>query len=224
MIFVNDVLQKSCNPDITNPARTLAICGGRLRSAKIIRDMDAHLLAEPSPWVVRFAELLPVGGRILDLACGSGRHAQFLASLGYAVEAVDRAAAPLAGLQNISGIATRQADLEAAAWPYAGQRFAGIVVCNYLHRPLLPLLVEALDNGGVLIYETFMIGNERFGRPANPDFLLRPGELLEMVVPPLTVVAFEQGEVDQPKAAMVQRICATRGAVGRISRAVRTPL
>jgi SAM-dependent methyltransferase len=179
--------------------------------------MNAYQLAEPSPWVIRFASLVPPGRRILDLACGSGRHTRWLASLGYAVEAVDRDAAALAGLQSIAGISTRHADLEGAAWPYVGERFAGIVVCNYLHRPLLPRLLAALDDDGVLIYETFMIGNERFGRPANPNFLLRPGELLDWVTPQLSVLAFEQGQVDHPKPSMVQRICALRGEVRGLS-------
>ncbi len=178
--------------------------------------MDANQIIEASPWIVRFAGLFPAGGRILDLACGGGRHASFLASRGHPVEAVDRDAAALARLQGIDGIATRHADLEGGPWPYFGQSFAGIVVSNYLFRPLLPHLLRALGEGGVLIYETFMVGNERFGRPTNPAYLLRSGELLDLVQRRLTVVAFEQGEVDQPKPATVQRICAMRGGVGQL--------
>lgn len=153
---------------------------------------------------------------MLDLACGQGRHARYLASLGYQVEALDRDAAALATLAGISGINTCVADVEDGPWPYHMQRFDGIVVTNYLHRPLLPLLINGLNEGGVLIYETFMIGNERYGKPSNPLFLLRPGELLEVVRRRLHVVAFEEGEVESPRPAVIQRLCATRGATLRI--------
>ena len=116
--------------------------------------------------------------------------------------------AGLAGLAGIAWITARCADLESAPWPYAGRTFAGIIVTNYLHRPLFPQLLAALAPGGVLIYETFAAGNERYGRPANPDFLLRPGELLEVVRGRLTVVAYEDLLVSVPKPARVQRICA----------------
>jgi hypothetical protein len=112
----------------------------------------------------------------------------------------------------VPGVTVRQADLEGGPWPYADRRFAGIVVCNYLHRPLFPRLIAALADGGVLIYETFMAGNERFGRPSNPEFLLRPDELLEVFGNQLRVVAFEQGEVVLPKPAVVQRLCAVNAA------------
>jgi SAM-dependent methyltransferase len=162
--------------------------------------------------VQRFAAQIIAGGRVLDLACGQGRHARYLASLGYQVEALDRDAAALATLAGISGINTCVADVEDGPWPYHMQRFDGIVVTNYLHRPLLPLLINGLNEGGVLIYETFMIGNERYGKPSNPLFLLRPGELLEVVRRRLHVVAFEEGEVESPRPAVIQRLCATRGA------------
>ncbi|MBI3140615.1 MAG: class I SAM-dependent methyltransferase [Rhodocyclales bacterium] len=168
---------------------------------------------EPSPWVRRFAPLIPKGGRVLDLACGYGRHARFLAGLGHAVEAVDRDAEGLATLAGTAGVTTRQADLEEGPWPYGGGQFAGIVGTNYLHRPLLPHLIAALQEDGVLIYDTFMVGNERFGRPSNPDFLLQPEELLGLVLEQLLVVAFEQGEVLAPKPAVVQRICAVKASV-----------
>jgi SAM-dependent methyltransferase len=170
-----------------------------------------HPNDQPSPWVQRFVPQIPRGGEILDLACGRGRHARWLAGEGWRVEAVDRDSAALAGLAGVAGVRVRVADLEHGAWPYAGRHFAGIVVTNYLHRPLLPLIEEALGEGGVLIYETFMVGNERFGRPSNPDFLLRPQELLEVArAAGLRVLAFEEGEVTTPKPAMVQRIAALR--------------
>ena len=148
---------------------------------------------------------------MLDLACGQGRHSLLLAQLGHRVEAVDRDAEALARISaGAPGIVTRAADLEGGPWPYHGCAFDAIVVTNYLFRPLLPMLLNALEVNGVLIYETFMVGNERLGKPANPTFLLRPGELLEVVRPRLSVVAFEQGQVDTPRPAVVQRLCATR--------------
>ena len=172
---------------------------------------DDRRMDQPSPWVQRFAAQIRPGGEILDLACGGGRHARWLAGEGWPVEAVDRDSAALAGLAGVAGVKVRVADLEHGAWPYAGRRFAGIVVTNYLHRPLLPLIEGALGEGGVLIYETFMVGNERFGRPSNPEFLLRSQELLEVArAAGLRVLAFEEGEVATPKPAMVQRIVALR--------------
>jgi SAM-dependent methyltransferase len=145
---------------------------------------------------------------VLDVACGKGRHSRFFAARGHPVEAVDRDPGPLAELAAIPGVATRCVDLEGGAWPYAGERFAGIVVANYLHRPLFPHLLAALAAEGVLIYETFAAGNERYGRPSNPDFLLKPGELLDVVRGHLRVLAYEDLFVSDPKPAMVQRIIA----------------
>lgn len=174
--------------------------------------MNPLSLASPSPWVSRFASLIRPGGDVLDLACGSGRHVRLLSSMGYRVEAVDRDAAALAPLQALPGVMTREADLEGGPWPYHSRAFDGIVVSNYLWRPLLPSLLNSLEEEGVLIYETFMSGNEQFGRPANPQFLLRPGELLDLVTRKrFTVIAFEQGEVESPRPAVIQRICARRG-------------
>jgi SAM-dependent methyltransferase len=177
---------------------------------------SSHEIQSPSPWVVRWAPLVRAGGEVLDLACGSGRHARHFAARGCRVVAVDRDAAALASLAGVTGIVTHTADLEGADWPFAPSSFDAIVVANYLHRPLFGLIVAALRPGGVLVYETFMAGNERFGRPSNPHFLLRPGELLELVQGQLEVVAFEQGEIGAPRPAIVQRLCAVRGAASGV--------
>jgi SAM-dependent methyltransferase len=165
--------------------------------------MNGHGIVAPSGWVERWAAVIAPGA-ILDVACGSGRHARFLAGLGYSVTAVDREP------QVIESVRFLQADLEdGSPWPLPGERFQGIVVANYLHRPLFPVLADSLAPGGVLIYETFMLGNERYGKPSNPAFLLRPGELWQ-AFGGLHVVAFEQGTVAEPKAATIQRLCAVR--------------
>ncbi|MDA8107422.1 MAG: methyltransferase domain-containing protein [Betaproteobacteria bacterium] len=170
-----------------------------------------HASLAPSQWVRRWAPLIPPG-EVLDLACGGGRHARLLAELGHAVLALDRDAKALASLQGMPNVRTLCADLEdGSPWPLPGRRFAGIVVANYLYRPLFPTFTGSLGPGGVLIYETFAQGNESFGRPSNPAFLLRPGELLHAFGAELAVVAFEQGRTLQPKPAVVQRLCARRG-------------
>ena len=171
--------------------------------------MNSHLDPAPSPWVVRWAPQIRPGGEVLDLACGAGRHARWLSRMGFEVAAVDRDTGPF--LDPPANVKLLQADLEAAPWPYPGRRFDGIVVTNYLHRPLLPVLVESLLPGGILVYETFARGNERFGKPSNPAFLLQPGELLEAVRGRLAVVAYEDRVVDEPRPAAVQRLCARRG-------------
>ena len=164
-----------------------------------------------SPWVQRYAPLVP-GGEVLDLACGKGRHSRHMVTLGHAVLALDgnpEALAEAAG----PGITTTPIDLEeaGAVWPFGPERFAGIVVTNYLHRPLLADMLGSLAPNGVLIYETFADGNAQFGKPSNPDFLLQPGELLALAAEHgLRVVAFEDGVIQEPKQAMVQRICAVK--------------
>ena len=165
----------------------------------------------PSPWVVRHAQSIPARGKVLDLACGSGRHARFLAGLGYPVLAVDRDAEALAGLSAIEGITTRQLDLEGEEWPLAGQVFDGIVVTNYLWRPRLPDVLALLAPGGALIYETFMVGNAAYGKPSNPAFLLRAGELRQLAAAAgLREVDYAEGYVASPKPAMRQAVCAIR--------------
>jgi SAM-dependent methyltransferase len=157
----------------------------------------------PSAWVERWAPRV-AQGTVLDVACGSGRHSRYFLERGLNVVAVDREP------QSIPGARFIQADLEdGSPWPLPGEQFEGIVVTNYLHRPLFQTLKGSLAEGGVLIYETFMLGNERFGKPSNPAFLLRPGELRE-AFSGWEVLGFEEGEVTSPKPAMIQRLCATR--------------
>jgi len=169
-----------------------------------------HSTETPSEWVLRWAQLVE-RGPVLDVACGAGRHATLFAERGFEVYALDRDDQVLPG-----SIHFVRADLEdGSPWPLHGRRFAAIVVTNYLHRPLFPRLVESLEPGAVLIYETFMLGSERYGRPSNPNFLLRPGELLEAFAT-LGVVAFEQGTVERPKKAVVQRICVIREPAGSV--------
>jgi len=167
-----------------------------------------------SAWVLRHLILVRWGGLVLDLAAGGGRHTKLLLDRGYRVLAVDRdiaALAPLAGPR----CTVEQVDLEAGApWPLGGG-YDGIIVANYLHRPLFTAIAGALAPCGVVIYETFALGNERFGRPSNLEFLLRPGELLDAFAP-LSVVAFEQGEVALPRPAVVQRIAAVNGPLGKL--------
>lgn len=166
-------------------------------------------LQVPSPWVMRFAASLPPGRRALDVACGRGRHSRALAARGCLVEAVDRDEEALRTLEGLAGVTARRADLEVDPWPLAGRRFELVVVTNYLHRPLFAALADAVEVGGRLVYETFMRGQERLGKPSNPAFLLEPTELLH-AFPGLVIVAFEQGEVASPAPAFVQRLCAAK--------------
>lgn len=172
----------------------------------------AHLPAA-SNWVLRFASLIAPGGSVLDYACGSGRHARWLAAQGWRVEAVDRDPAALQALQGVAGVSTRALDLEGEDWPLGGRSYDGLVVTNYLYRPRFDDTLALLAPGGVLIYETFMTGNERFGKPSRPDFLLQPNELLERLRGDWTLIAFEQGEVQGARPAVLQRVCAVRGQV-----------
>jgi SAM-dependent methyltransferase len=160
--------------------------------------------------VKRFASLIPKHGTVLDLACGSGRHAYYLAEAGFIVTAIDRDMSQFKSSQ-LPLIATLELDLELDTWPLKDQLFDGIVVTNYLYRPHLDQLPKMLANGGVLIYETFAQGNEAFGKPSNPNFLLKTGELLNLAQRHgLKVVAYEDLYQDDPKPAMIQRICAVK--------------
>lgn len=164
----------------------------------------------PSAWVRRFSPLVPAGAPVLDVACGRGRHLHWFAARGHPVVGVDRDAEALAAVRGVGELI--EADIETGPWPLAGRRFGAVVVTNYLWRPLLPTVVASVAAGGVLIYETFALGNASVGKPANPDFLLRPGELLHACAA-LHVVAYEDGFLADP-ARFVQRIAAVRLADG----------
>jgi SAM-dependent methyltransferase len=168
------------------------------------------LLTEPSPWVRRWSHLVAPHASVLDVACGSGRHARWFAGRGCRVTGVDRDATAVEPLRDLAEIVV--ADIENGPWPLSGRRFDAVVVTNYLWRPLLPTLLGSVADGGVLIYETFADGQQRVGRPANPDFLLKPGELLG-AVQGLRVVAYEDGFLDPPPR-YVQRIAAVRAPTG----------
>ena len=167
--------------------------------------------------MLRFAGRVPDGGPVLDLACGGGRHTRLFLARGHPVTAIDRDLSGIAELTGAPGgapgLEMLEVDLEdGGPFPLAGRRFAGVVVTNYLYRPLFPALVAAVAPGGVLIYETFARGNERFGRPRNPDHLAKPGELLEAVRGKLRVVAYEDLIEQTPKPAARQRLCAVNEA------------
>lgn len=178
-----------------------------------------HASLPPSPWIQRWSHLAAPGGTVLDVACGAGRHLSWFAQRGHPVLGLDRdgqalQAARLA-LQETAPQAQAQwlqADIENGPWPLAGRRFAAVVVTNYLWRPVLPALVDAIEPGGALLYETFAAGNETVGRPARPDFLLQPGELLR-ACQSLRIVAYEEGFLENP-ARFVQRVAAVREIAG----------
>jgi SAM-dependent methyltransferase len=170
-----------------------------------------HADGEPSPWITRFAPLVRPGAAILDLACGGGRHTRLFLARGHPVTAVDVDISGLECLHEHTQLESVQADLEdGLPWPLPGRRFGAVVVTNYLWRPLFPPILESLEQGGVLLYETFAHGNEAYGRPTNPDFLLEPGELIEVVSGKLHMVAYEHGYVERPRPAIKQRLCAVR--------------
>jgi len=165
-----------------------------------------HGTEAPSEWVCRWAHLIPPQGRVLDVACGAGRHLRWLHGQGMQVTGVDRSPEALAACQGLGELVC--ADIENGPWPFAGRQFDAVVVTHYLWRPLLPTIVASVAPGGVLVYETFAQGNETVGRPARPEFLLTPGELLH-VCKELRVVGYEDGFIDEP-ARFVQRITAVR--------------
>lgn len=169
-----------------------------------------HSTETPSEWVRRWSHLLTPGSAVLDVACGAGRHLRYLHGLGHAVVGVDQSRDALSASNGLGELVC--ADIENSPWPFSGRLFGGIVVTNYLWRPLLPILTASLAPNGVLIYETFACGNETVGRPARPDFLLARGELL-LACTGLQVVAYEDGFLHRPDR-FVQRIAAVRCTAG----------
>jgi SAM-dependent methyltransferase len=167
-----------------------------------------HIVQAPSPWVERFLPGVPKGGEVLDVACGAGRHLRLALEAGYRVVGLDRELSGVEDLKGTKGVELIEADLESGArFPLEGRRFAGVIVVNYLYRPLFPALIGAVADDGVLIYQTFALGHERFGKPSNPDYLLKPNELIDAVAPDLVVVDYEYGLV--PKGPrIVGRIAA----------------
>ena len=185
----------------------VANCG----NIKMPAESGGARIGEPSQWIARWANTIRPQGMVLDLACGTGRHTRLLLERGFSVLAVDRDLAGMADLAGQARLETLHIDLEdGAGWKLGARKFDGIVVANYLHRPIMSDIVAAVGPGGMLIYETFALGNERFGKPSNPDFLLRPGELLEWAVPALTVLGYEQVLTDGPRPALMQRLAARR--------------
>ncbi|MEQ8399161.1 class I SAM-dependent methyltransferase [Thalassobaculum sp.] len=165
----------------------------------------------PSGWVVKHGGMIPPGGEVLDVACGSGRHGRFFRSLGHPVVMLDRDISQVADMASDDDVEIVAQDLEGGRpWPLAGRQFAGVIVVNYLHRPMLPALVASVQPGGALIYDTFAVGNEAYGWPSNPDYLLHREELLIAVRPELVVMAFEDVEETEPRPAVRQRIMAVR--------------
>jgi len=167
-------------------------------------------LTHASEWVAHWAATIPQYGKVLDIACGRGRHAVYLANLGYNVNAVDNDSDATQLLEKCPGVTCRVCDLESQPWPFAQSSFDGVVVSNYLHRPLFPHIVDAITSGGALIYETFARGNEKYGKPTNPNFLLGRGELLDVVRSRFHVIAYEDLDITSPRPACVQRICARK--------------
>ena len=162
----------------------------------------------PSAWIMRFAGLIAPSGHVLDVACGKGRNTRYLLEKGLRVSALDIDVSGVSDLQGSPLLTQIQADLESAPWPLSGQTYDAVVVTNYLHRPILDDIVNSVGVSGLLLYETFAVGNEAFGRPRNPDYLLSRGELLTRVARRMTVLAYEDLTVDEPAPAAIQRICA----------------
>lgn len=176
-------------------------------------DPGSRHAAAASAWVERWAPCIAAGARVLDFAGGSGRNLAPLLARSERITLADRDAAALEALP--APVERLCADLESGPWPFGRRRFDAVVCCNYLHRPRLDLLVALVAPGGLLLYETFAQGNERYGRPSRPAFLLRRGELFEAALRGgLQVLAFEDGYASSPRPAVIQRVCAFRPPAG----------
>ena len=169
----------------------------------------SHTTREPSPWVTRFLAGAPEAGAVLDLACGRGRHMRYALTQGFSVTGLDRDISALADLKGDQRVRLIEADLEGGTdFPLKGERFGVVLVVNYLWRPILGDIAACVATDGILIYETFASGNERYGKPTNSDFLLKPNELIEAFAPLLRVIAFEEGLAERPYLRLIQRIAA----------------
>ena len=182
--------------------------------------MRGHNHLDISSWVRRHADRIAPASNLLDLACGNGRHARYLANLGHRITLIDHDLSGVIDLVDDDRFELIEHDLEHSPWPLTGRSFGGIVVTNYRHPPLYPDLIAALCDHGTLIYDTFAIGNERFGHPRNPAYLLKPGELLDAFAPKLHIVAYDHGYVDAPKPAIRQRLCACLLTSGKACKTV----
>ena len=168
-------------------------------------------MSDISEWVRRFYRQISKNGLVLDLAGGSGRHTRFLTQKGFKLFLLDNDIAKAKHLQNVENIVLMEYDLEdGSTLPFPKSSFQGVVVTNYLYRPIFPQLLNLLDDGGILIYETFAVGNEKYGRPTNPDYLLKSGELISLVSPQMRIIAYEECLVRRPAKADVQRITAAK--------------
>jgi len=168
-------------------------------------------ISPPSAWVERFCERVDPAAEVLDLACGSGRHGRLFLARGHRLVLLDRDISRVRELGDERNVELIEADLEdGSPWPLGERQFGVVVVTNYLHRPLFPYIVAAVAPGGWLLYETFALGNEKFGKPSNPDFLLAPGELRRVTSEEFEIIAFEEGQVDTPRPAVVQRAAVRR--------------
>ncbi|MEH6528265.1 MAG: class I SAM-dependent methyltransferase [Sneathiella sp.] len=163
-----------------------------------------------SPWIRKHSALLPKEHPVLDVACGTGRHSFYMQELGYDVVAVDKDTTEVIAHQPMSNISVIEADLENQPWPFSEQMFSGIIVVNYLHRPIFQNIFDSLVPGGVLLYDTFARGNEKFGRPRNPDFLLAPKELKTLCGESFDVIDYFHGPITGPAPAMRQSIAAIK--------------
>jgi len=174
-------------------------------------DCNSDQAIPPSDWVLRFVHLIKPGGRILDLAAGHGRHSFYFLEQGFNVVAADIDVSSLRHKTALEGFSVLEVDLEVGHWPFHSLSFDAIVVTNYLFRPHFPWIIGSLKEMGVLLFESFGAGNEKFGRPKNPQFLLSSGEIYNFLSESLHVVSYEHGIENEPRRSVRQRICAVKG-------------
>ena len=165
---------------------------------------------KPNKWVECYSSLIPSGGSVLDLACGSGRHTGMLLNKGYQVTAVDIDTTLIKQNFSNKNLNIVKCDLESLSfWPFEKNSFLGIIVVNYLHRPLFSKIIESLREEGVLVYQTFADGHSRYGKPKNPDYLLKRGEL-KTVFDSMKIISYQHGYLSYPSQSIIQRICCVK--------------